>query len=57
MGDYVASCQIFDESWKKIPIRHLGIHTSHVTYDSYRQLNIFDTMDHTIFYIGTSSRW
>lgn len=43
---YEAACQIFDEYWNKIPIRHLGIHTSHVSNDAHRQLNIFDTMDY-----------
>lgn len=43
---YEAACQIFDESWNKAPIRHLGIHTSHVTTESSRQLNVFDKMDY-----------
>lgn len=43
---YEAACQIFDEMWNKIPIRHLGIHTSHVTEESSRQLNIFDKVDY-----------
>lgn len=32
--------------WNKIPIRHLGIHTSHVTTENSRQLNIFDNIDY-----------
>ncbi len=32
--------------WDKIPIRHLGIHTSHVTTEDSRQLNIFDKVDY-----------
>lgn len=39
-----AACKIFDEMWDKIPIRHLGIHTSHVTTEGSRQLTIFDTV-------------
>lgn len=43
---FEAACQIFDEAWNKIPIRHLGIHTSHVTTESSRQLNLFDKVDY-----------
>ncbi len=43
---YETACQIFDEAWNKIPIRHLGIHTNHVTAESSRQINIFDSMDY-----------
>lgn len=43
---YETACQIFDEMWNKIPIRHLGIHTSHVTTENSRQLNIFDNVDY-----------
>lgn len=43
---YETACQIFDEMWNKIPIRHLGIHTSHVTTENSRQLNIFDKVDY-----------
>lgn len=43
---YESVCQIFDEMWNKIPIRHLGIHTSHVTKENCRQLNLFDKMDY-----------
>ncbi len=43
---YESACQIFDEMWNKIPIRHLGIHTNHVTTENSRQLNIFDKVDY-----------
>ncbi len=43
---YETACRIFDEMWNKIPIRHLGIHTSHVTTENSRQLNIFDKIDY-----------
>lgn len=43
---YETACQIFDEMWNKIPIRHLGIHTSHVTTENSRQLNILDKIDY-----------
>lgn len=44
---YQSACKVFDEMWNKIPIRHLGIHTSHVTNEDFRQLNLFDTVDYT----------
>ncbi|MCD8000648.1 MAG: DNA polymerase IV [Clostridiales bacterium] len=43
---YEAACCAFDEGWDGIPIRHLGVHTSHVSHDSSRQTNIFDTTDY-----------
>lgn len=44
---YQSACEVFDEMWNKIPIRHLGIHTSHVTNEDFRQLNLFDVVDYT----------
>lgn len=32
--------------WDKIPIRHLGIHTSQVVTEEIRQLNLFDNLDY-----------
>lgn len=43
---YKSACQIFDEMWNKVPIRHLGIHTSQVVTEEVRQLNLFDDMDY-----------
>ncbi|EXG85037.1 nucleotidyltransferase/DNA polymerase involved in DNA repair [Clostridium sp. ASBs410] len=43
---YETACRIFDEMWNEVPIRHLGIHTSHVTTENSRQLNIFDKIDY-----------
>ena len=43
---YEAACQAFDESWDGIPIRHLGVHTSHVSHDSSRQIDLFDEVDY-----------
>ena len=44
---YESACRVFDEMWDKIPIRHLGIHTSQVvTKDEVRQLNLFDNLDY-----------
>lgn len=40
---YKAACQLFDELWDGIPVRHLGIHTGKITEDhGIRQLNLFD---------------
>ncbi|WP_313069716.1 DNA polymerase Y family protein [Lacrimispora sp.] len=44
---YQSACEVFDEMWNKIPIRHLGIHTSRVTNEDFRQLNLFDVIDYT----------
>lgn len=43
---YEAACHAFDESWDQTPIRHLGIHTDHVSAEPSRQLNLFDRMDY-----------
>lgn len=43
---YDAACQCFDELWNGLPIRHLGIHTSQVTRESSRQLDLFETIDY-----------
>lgn len=44
---YESACQVFDEMWDKIPIRHLGIHTSQVVeQNDARQLNLFDDLDY-----------
>ena len=46
MEIYVAACQCLSELWDGTPLRHLGIHTSHVTADSFRQMQLFDTVDY-----------
>lgn len=46
MEIYNAACQCFDEAWNWIPIRHLGIHTSHVTASECRQIGLFDAFDY-----------
>ncbi|WP_347562714.1 DNA polymerase IV [Clostridium sp. HBUAS56010] len=46
---YEAACKIFDEAWDKVPIRHLGIHTSQVVSEETRQLNLFDGYDYEKF--------
>jgi len=43
---YESACQVFDEMWDKVPIRHLGIHTSQVVTEEIRQLNLFDDLDY-----------
>ena len=46
MGIYHAACQCLSELWDGIPLRHLGIHTSCVTTDQFRQMQLFDTVDY-----------
>ena len=43
---YAAACRLFDELWNHIPIRHLGIHTSQISSDPYRQMNLFDVINY-----------
>jgi DNA polymerase-4 len=43
---YESACQVFDEMWDKVPIRHLGIHTSQVVTEETRQLNLFNDLDY-----------
>jgi DNA polymerase-4 len=43
---YESACKVFDEMWDKVPIRHLGIHTSQVVTEETRQLNLFDEIDY-----------
>lgn len=43
---FESACQIFDEAWNKVPIRHLGIHTSQVVTEEARQLRLFDSADY-----------
>lgn len=41
-----AACRCFDRLWNRLPIRHLGIHTSHVTMEDFRQASLFETVDY-----------
>lgn len=43
---FEAACQTFDQVWDKIPIRHLGIHMSHVTSGDSRQSSLFERRDY-----------
>ena len=43
---YETACQVFDQAWDKKPVRHLGIHMSHITTGSERQLSLFDTVSY-----------
>lgn len=43
---YGAACQLFDEMWDRVPIRHLGIHASRISYDDARQISLFDGWDY-----------
>lgn len=39
---YKAACECFDAVWDGLPVRHLGIHTSRVSKEDFRQLGLFD---------------
>ena len=43
---YEAACTCFEKLWNGLPIRYLGIHTSHVTQSEFRQSNLFETVDY-----------
>lgn len=43
---YEAACKCFDELWDGTPLRHLGIHTSRVSTDSCRQIQMFERIDY-----------
>lgn len=43
---YQAACRLFLELWNHRPVRHLGIHTSRVREDFFRQAVFFDEVDY-----------
>lgn len=43
---FEAASWVFDEVWDGNPVRHLGIHLSHVTREKDRQLSLFDAKDY-----------
>ncbi len=44
---YKYACRLFNELWDGAPIRHLGIHTSHIRDGvDMRQLDLFDDTDY-----------
>lgn len=43
---YEAACKCFAELWDGTPLRHLGIHTSRVSTDSCRQIQMFERIDY-----------
>lgn len=43
---YSYACRLFDRLWDGRPIRALGVHTSGVTKEESRQLDLFDTSDY-----------
>ncbi len=43
---YNAACRCFDEMWDGRPLRHLGIHTSNVSREEFRQINLFEPIDY-----------
>ncbi|WP_124067962.1 DNA polymerase IV [Clostridium sp. E02] len=40
------ACDVFDQAWDKTPVRHLGIHMSHVTDNQDRQISFFEKNDY-----------
>lgn len=43
---YQAACICFEQLWKGLPIRHLGIHTNQVTTEAGRQMGLFQSLDY-----------
>lgn len=44
---HTCACRLFDELWNGMPIRHMGMHTGHVSKDpANRQLSLFDHTDY-----------
>lgn len=44
---HTTACRLFDELWNGMPIRHMGVHTGHVSKDqTHRQLSLFDQTDY-----------
>lgn len=39
---YEAAVSLFDEAWHKVPLRLLGVSTSHASSEKYEQYNLFD---------------
>lgn len=39
---YEAAVSLFDEAWHKVPLRLLGVSTSHASPEKYEQYNLFD---------------
>lgn len=44
---YTHACALFDKSWDGTPIRQLGVHTSGVAEEEFRQMSLFDTQDYS----------
>jgi DNA polymerase-4 len=40
---YHAAVSLFDEAWNKMPLRLLGVSTSHASTERYEQYNLFDS--------------
>lgn len=44
---YRNACELFEELWNGVPVRHLGIHTCRVQDSDFsRQLTLFDSLDY-----------
>lgn len=40
---YHAALALFDQTWSKVPLRQIGVSTSHATPEKYEQYSLFDT--------------
>ncbi len=57
---YECACQLFDELWNGIPIRHLGVHTSRVqdnTSIQVEQMHLFDMRQLDLFEMTNYERY
>lgn len=44
---YQAACRLFRELWNGQPVRHLGVHTAHISgWEGFRQGSLFDEIDY-----------
>lgn len=39
------ACCLFDEVWKELPVRHLGVSVSHLSNNEYSQVSLFDEIN------------
>ncbi len=43
---YEGACRCLEEFWTGCPLRHLGIHTSQIVYEDFRQMELFSEVDY-----------
>lgn len=42
---FIHACQLFNEAWKKEPIRKLGVRVSELSNNNFSQVSLFDSID------------